>query len=312
MAETLNLVKPDDILSLKYEISRFPDGQQSIRILESGYNSFYSLKENPNGIIIKSRLNTFQDLELIICTNQALKELGVKRVRLYIPYCLGGRSDRKFLEGGINYIKQVIAPIINSQNFDEVRIMDPHSDVTEACINNFVKIDTSSFIRFSFSDYFMSKGFEVWDKMNFDNVVFVSPDGGALKKIYTITDKLGYTQDIIVCSKHRDNEGNLSRTTVPLTDDVMNKDLFIIDDICDGGRTFVNIAKTIKENKKFKGNIYLIVTHGIFSYGFELLSEYFDKIYTTNSIKDIQNGTITNTFSKNKTIHSLVKQLNIF
>jgi len=312
MAETLNLVKPDDILSLKYEISRFPDGQQSIRIIEDGYNSFYSLKENPNGIIIKSRLNTFQDLELIICTNQALKELGVKRVRLYIPYCLGGRSDRKFLEGGINYIKQVIAPIINSQNFDEVKIMDPHSDVIEACINNFVKIDTSSFIRFSFSDYFMSKGFEVWDKMNFDNVGLVSPDAGALKKIFTIADKLGYTQDIIVCSKHRDNEGNLSRTTVPLTDDVMNKDLFIIDDICDGGRTFINVAKTIKENKSFKGDIYLIVTHGIFSYGFDTLSEYFDKIYTTNSVKDIQNGTIINTFSKNKTIHSLVKQLNIF
>ena len=34
MVETLNLVNPDDVLSCKYEISRFPDGQQSIRILQ--------------------------------------------------------------------------------------------------------------------------------------------------------------------------------------------------------------------------------------------------------------------------------------
>jgi hypothetical protein len=31
MADTLNLVNPDDALSCKYEISRFPDGQQTIR-----------------------------------------------------------------------------------------------------------------------------------------------------------------------------------------------------------------------------------------------------------------------------------------
>ena len=29
MAEVLNLVNPNDILSFKYKISRFPDGQQS-------------------------------------------------------------------------------------------------------------------------------------------------------------------------------------------------------------------------------------------------------------------------------------------
>ena len=141
MAETLNLVNKEDKLSCKYEISTFPDGQQSLRIIEEGYNTFYSLKNNKQGITIKSRLNSFKDLELIICANQCLKEIGVEKVRLYIPYCIGGRSDRKFEEGGINYIKTVIAPILNSQNFEKVIIMDPHSDVLEACINNFESRD---------------------------------------------------------------------------------------------------------------------------------------------------------------------------
>ena len=44
MAETLNLVNPNDIFTFKYEISRFPDGQQSIRLIENGYNTFGLLK----------------------------------------------------------------------------------------------------------------------------------------------------------------------------------------------------------------------------------------------------------------------------
>jgi ribose-phosphate pyrophosphokinase len=144
------------------------------------------------------------------------------------------------------------------------------------------------------------------------NIVFLSPDAGALKKVYKVADNFQSKYDVVVCSKHRDINGKLSKTTIPLTEELMDKDLFIVDDLCDGGGTFVNLARTIKENEQFKGRIYLIVTHGIFSAGFETLSEYFDRIYTTNSIKDIQDGTIVNTFSKHKTIHELVKQLNVF
>jgi ribose-phosphate pyrophosphokinase len=68
---------------------------------------------------------------------------------------------------------------------------------------------------------------------------------------------------------------------------MLDKDLFIVDDICDGGGTFINIARIIKENEQFKGRIYLIVTHGIFSRGFEDLAEYFNGIYTTNSISEV-------------------------
>jgi ribose-phosphate pyrophosphokinase len=291
MADTLNLVNPNDTLSCKYEISKFPDGQQSIRILEHNYNTYYSLQEQKTPIIIKSRLNNFQDLELIICANQALKEIGVKSVILYIPYCIGGRSDRKFQEGGINYIKTVIAPIINSQNFDEVRIMDPHSDVLEACINNFVKYTNFELSRMSLSDIVKEGGTK-------DSVCLVSPDAGAYKKIFDVATWFGI-KEIITASKVRDiSTGKILRTEVPSIKHHSDKMKYlIVDDICDGGRTFIELAKVIKE-KKPKTKIYLVVTHGIFSAGFSELNNYFEKIYTTNSIKDIEE---TN-----------VKQLNIF
>lgn len=321
MAEILNLVNPNDKLSFKYEISRFPDGQQSLRLVEDGYNTFYSLKNNSQGITMKSRLNTFQDLEIIICATQALKEVGVNRIRLYIPYCMGARSDRKFMDGGINYVKNVIAPIINSQGYERVTILDPHSDVLEACINNFEKKDNSDLLYFAFRDYFLGKGLETWDASNFDGVRLVSPDAGALKKVFHCAEQLKYKHEVIIASKHRNLEtGKIDYTNVPISVNDADKDIFIIDDICDGGRTFIEIAKAVNEVRNLSsavhpehhGKNYLIVTHGIFSAGFDFLAQYFDGIYTTNSVKDVQDGTIVDTFSRHKTIHSLVKQLNVF
>lgn len=303
MVETLNLVNPDDVLSCKYEISKFPDGQQSVKIVEHQYNTFLSLRDRTNSITIKSRLNTFQDLELIICANQALKEIGVKSVKLFIPYCIGGRSDRKFQEGGINYIKTVIAPILNSQNFDEVRIMDPHSDVLEACINNFVKITNYQLLRMALPQIDNKNDAQ-------ERICLVSPDAGAYKKVFDVATWFKINE-IITASKVRDvNTGKILRTEVPSIKDHSDEMKYVIvDDICDGGRTFIELAKVIiAQNQEAK--IYLVVTHGIFSAGFSELTNYFDGIYTTNSCQDIINDpedTDIERLAKQK-----VKQLNIF
>lgn len=319
MAETLNLVNPNDIFTFKYEISRFPDGQQSLRLIEDGYNTFKSLRDSDSahGIRIYSRLNTFSDLEIIICATQALKEVGVKNINLYIPYCIGARSDRKFMEGGVNYVKHVIAPIINSQGYSKVTILDPHSDVLEACINNFEKQDNVDLVSFALQDYFLSKGFETWSASNFDGVRFISPDAGALKKVFHVAESVKYRNEVIIASKHRNLEtGKIDYTNVPMSVNDADKDVFIIDDICDGGRTFIEIAKAVEEVRKLSSSVkpehygknYLIVTHGIFSAGYAQLGEYFEKIYTTNSVKEIGETE----YHALENIPTKVKQQNVF
>lgn len=120
--------------------------------------------------------------------------------------------------------------------------------------------------------------------------ILISPDAGASKKIYKLAEQIGYKGDIITCSKDRDTDGKLTKTVVPMGKHwISNKDIIIIDDICDGGATFINIAKELKSNG-FKNKIYLIVTHGIFSKGFKELSQYFNSIYCTNSYQDIKFG----------------------
>ena len=121
----LNLTN-NETSDIKFEVSKFPDGQQQVKIITK-FN-FHPL-DNQLPIQIKSRLNNFKDLELIICATKSLRALGVKKIHLYTPYFLGSRSDRKFEEGSNNYLKDVICPIINSLQFESVTVIDPHSDV---------------------------------------------------------------------------------------------------------------------------------------------------------------------------------------
>lgn len=230
----LNLVNPESrsITDIKYSISKFPDGQQSINIDQA-------IHEN-DVIELSSRLSNFKDLELIICANMALRNLGVRKINLYVPFFLGARSDRKFTEGGINYLKDVICPIINSQKFKSVTILDAHSDVIEACIKNYKKIDNIKLVKFALIDIDNKNGAR-------ENLYLVSPDAGALKKVYNVAEHFKI-ENLIIANKHRDiKTGKIVRTDVPgLTQEPGRRNFVIVDDICDGGRTFLEIAKTIR------------------------------------------------------------------
>jgi ribose-phosphate pyrophosphokinase len=71
-------------------------------------------------------------------------------------------------------------------------------------------------------------------------------------------------------------------------DDLQGKDCLIVDDICDGGGTFIGLAKELKKHNA--GNLYLSVSHGIFSKGLKELNQYFTNIFTTDSFKTIDEG----------------------
>ena len=291
----LNLMYPEES-EIKFKISHFPDGQQDVVIDNSpdefgdklpgyyyiaGKSRVYAL----NSIEIKSRFNSFKDLELIICVTKALRRIGIKEIHLYIPYLLGARSDRQFVEGANSYLVDVIAPIINSLEFESVTVVDVHSDVAAACIKNLKVVDNATLVKRAVVEIYNAPMSEITFNMDgSEPFVLISPDSGALKKIYKVANAIGYKKDVIVCSKSRDENGILSKVRVPYSPENNHKDVVIIDDICDGGATFINIARELKDNG-WSGKIYLIVTHGIFSKLFKELSQYFDGIYTTDSIR---------------------------
>jgi ribose-phosphate pyrophosphokinase len=267
---------------LGYKETKFPDGQQSIEINElSTIDDVCPYKWF--SVTIETRLTSFADVELLLCATAALKHMGVGNIDLEISYLIGARSDRRFNPFSEHYLKEVICPIINAQGYGSVQILDPHSDVVEALINNFTKISPSWVVGNAIG--MISKTPDGSD------IILVSPDAGASKKIYD-SAKYNKIDRVITASKVRDSHtGKITHTEVPLSEAFnlyYHGEKFVIcDDICDGGRTFIELAKAILD-KVPNAELYLVVTHGIFSAGFEELSKYFKRIFTTNSYQEFE------------------------
>lgn len=272
---------------VKFEIYNFPDGQRQVKI-HAPSRALYP--DGSTSITISGRMNNFQDLEIIICATKSLRLLGFKEIHLYCPYFLGSRSDRIFEVGTNNYLRDIICPIVNSLHFESVTVMDPHSDVLEACLNNYKKIDNKALVTFALHDLMGDQSLSSYLESSF----LLSPDAGALKKVHKIAQEIGYDKDILVCTKSRDAQGKLSNISIPLNYEHVEKDIIIIDDICDGGATFINIGKEIwqyriatgAESRTF-GKVILIVTHGLFKNGYSEITRYIKNIYTTNSYAEI-------------------------
>jgi ribose-phosphate pyrophosphokinase len=248
---------------IEFKSFQFAGGEPHIKIAENF---------NPAEVVsITQRINSFNDLGLVCVAVDALKRMGCAQINLFIPYFPAARQDRVMVPGEPLSVK-VYADIINALGLSKVIVFDPHSEVTPALLNNCTVISNHSFIQ------------QVVSNIG-NEVKLISPDGGALKKIYKVSEYLGGVE-VVECSKSRDvKTGRLSGFKV-YADDLEGADCLIVDDICDGGGTFIGLAEELKH--KNAGRLYLAVSHGIFSKGFGELSQYFTKIFTTDSIRDIE------------------------
>lgn len=247
---------------ITFESFTFSGGEPHIKILDD----LSTTKE----VWITHRIKSFNDIGLLLISVNALRNMEVEKINLLLPYFPAARQDRLMVKGEALSVK-VYAELINNLKLNSVTIFDPHSEVTPALLNNCIVIENYTFIE------------KVTNQLSKD-LLLISPDGGALKKIYKVA---AYLQDyeVIECSKSRNvKTGKLSGFKV-YTDDLKGKDCLIVDDICDGGGTFLGLAKELKN--KNAGKLYLAVSHGIFSKGFQDLNKHFDKIFTSDSFKSI-------------------------
>jgi ribose-phosphate pyrophosphokinase len=164
----------------------------------------------------------------------------------YLPYA---RQD-KDVDNEATFGLHTFAKLLNSLNFNQVGILDPHSKIALDLINNSEAMYPGGDIAAIFSD------------KRIDYVCY--PDAGAKEKYEN-----KYHLPSVYANKLRD----------PLTGDILELELIgldepgkrvlIVDDICDGGATFVRLAKALKE----KGASYvgLYVSYALMTKGDELL-----------------------------------------
>jgi ribose-phosphate pyrophosphokinase len=217
--------------------------------------------------VICSLTDSQKLLELCMTANAIEQDFGVKGV-LHIPYLMGARYDRMMDEGD-SFDLKVIAKIINSLGFFEVKLYDPHSDVAAALIDNSSIITNEALVI-------------EYDK---EDAVLIIPDAGAAKKAYNYFKWNPSITDYVQALKHRDlKTGEISHTEILNIEKCRAKHCVIIDDICDGGRTFIEISKALLNAKVYTESLTLIVTHGLFTKGFKELEDHFEQIITSNSL----------------------------
>ena len=230
----------------------FPVGEMHIKLEKYRPNSRVSL----HFIFEKN-----EDIIELLLVCDALRRNGLYLEGINMPYVPFSRQDR-LCNPGESFSLSVFTELINNIQADVVEITDPHSDVVSALINN-CSIKSQD---------------EVFKPIlsNYEHHILVSPDGGSLKKIYKcVTNKC---IRVVEASKIRDvKTGNITHTEV-YWGDFTNKTCVIVDDICDGGRTFVELGKVLKEKNASK--IVLMVTHGFFTKGIEVFDGLIDEIYT--------------------------------
>lgn len=243
--------------SMAFEAFTFNGGEPHIKIDQP--------TQLPDAVRITTRVRSFNDMGLLLLAVDALKRMHVPHIELFLPYFPAARQDRLMQPGEPLSVK-VIAELINNLQLQKVFVLDPHSDVTPALLNNVQVISNHAFVQEALA--------------NHHDFLLVAPDAGAHKKIHALANALNVTQ-VVECGKNRDvRTGELSGFNV-FANDLNGKPCVVVDDICDGGGTFLGVAEALKKHNA--GPLTLVVTHGIFSKGVEALSKQYEAIFCTDS-----------------------------
>lgn len=249
---------------IEIEQNRFPDGTLYLKY------ELNSLSKNIVPINIKWHYENDGELFTIICL---AKKFADHKKTLYMPYCPHARMDRVKKDEDTFTLKY-FCEIINDLKFDKVYLVDVHSSVALALLNNVVNLTAYTQINY------------VINSINKKDLLLFFPDEGAMKRY---SDDLG--REYAFGIKKRDwSSGKILNLEIMNKELVNNRPILIIDDICSTGGTFYHSANALK--KAGAADIYLYITHAENTmvkgpmYNTEGLIK---KIYTTGSIFNVEN-----------------------
>lgn len=208
--------------------------------------------------VICAGIGSFAALGEVLVASDALRRSGAVEVSFICPYLPGARQDR-----GAPLTAKIYADIINAAGFERVVCVDPHSAVMPALLERLLIVNAEDVIDAEF--------------LSGEHVVLVCPDAGATKRTEAVAQRFGL--EVVYARKHRNPmTGQLdgfSCEPVPA-----GATAVVVDDICDGGGTFLGLATAIGLPRE---RMRLWTTHGIYAKGVDHLRERYARIGCTDS-----------------------------
>ena len=256
------------------KINKYPDGTSYINSTKLGKQVF--------------RINSYEDLwhlnQFVDAFHSEHSKPHIRiRPNIIIPNLIDAQADRRFNKGESSGLKLVLQ-FLNSleANFE---VFHPHNpEVVEICTGNVSIIDNSEFIKEVLRSIEKSDQEQGDFDSNLQNLILMSSDAGGFKPLSKLCDKLNWEGEMYSASKARSWSEEDGTKFVQQIDrqDFGGKDILIVDDISVFGGTFKGLSKLLKT--KNIGKLYLAVSHiTMQNLGDDPVTDYFDKVFTTNS-----------------------------
>lgn len=273
---------PDDVFALetckrlkkkskKFEFNPierivFRDNEVKIRIKNN-------IRKSECFFIHNSNLNPSQWFLELALVNEALYNSSAAEITNVLPYLRFSRQDRKD-KSRVAVNAKVVANVINSYA-NRVLTLDVHSPQIALAYN----VPFDNLYSFPIVIRYLMKNYS----QSLENLVLMGPDVGGAKRVEAFKNRLerdGIKTDIAIGYKYRPKEGEVAEFR--MIGDVAEKNVLIVDDIIDSGKTLIEAAKELK--KKGAKKIFAYATHGLFTEGIDKVTENFEKIFVGNTL----------------------------
>lgn len=220
-------------------IQRFSDGEIGVEFQESirGRSVF----------LIQSTYSPTDNLMELLLMIDAAKRASAYKVIAVIPYYGYARQDRKD-RPRVAIGSKLVANMLTAAGADRVVTMDLHAPQIQGYFDIPVDHLDSSAI---FIPYIES--------LNLSNLTFAAPDVGSANRIREIATF--FECEMVICDKHRKRANEIASMVV--IGDVTDRDIVLIDDICDTGGTLAKSAGLMMQ--KGARSVRALCTHPVLS-----------------------------------------------
>ncbi len=223
----------------KVNIQKFSDGEIGVEFVESirGRSVF----------LIQSTFAPTENLMELLLMIDAAKRASAYKVIAVIPYYGYARQDRKD-KPRVAIGSKLVANMLVAAGADRVITMDLHAPQIQGYFDIPVDHLDSSAI---FIPYI--------ENLNLANLTFAAPDVGSANRIREVASF--FECDMVICDKHRKRANEIASMVV--IGDVADRDIVLIDDICDTGGTLAKSAGLMIE--KGARSVRAFCTHPVLS-----------------------------------------------
>jgi ribose-phosphate pyrophosphokinase len=223
----------------KISIQRFSDGE-----IQPVFN------ESIRGdvvFLIQSTFSPSDNLMELLLMIDAARRASAGRIVAVIPYYGYARQDRKD-KPRVAIGSKLVANMLVAAGADRVITMDLHAPQIQGYFDIPVDHLDSSAV---FIPYIT--------QLKLENLTFAAPDVGATNRIREIASY--FEAEMVICDKHRKRANEIASMVV--IGDVADRDVVIIDDICDTAGTLAKSAALLKD--KGARSVRALVTHPVLS-----------------------------------------------